>query len=257
MQVATSTSRSQYRPRVGGGGVRPPLAARAANAGHRPSRAPGENQRDEAATKNVKDIVKELQKRPGFYESKLLFAGIAPHELDDAFAELTMRAIASAHTYDQSRGTLSTWIGNAIVRTVASAVYGKGRPGWRLQQAQEVSTEVLGGQCSDSDDERPFEGADNSRDPSDMLTTAAFLHIMSAMLNKTEKAAIEICGDSFLVERRTEAQLTRLRKLLRVDSNTSARQYLDRLANKVCALAVEQFGVEALQGRIGCKKFIN
>lgn len=168
-----------------------------------------------------------------------------------------MRAIASAHTFDPSKGALSTWIGNAIVRTVASAVYGKGRPGWRLQQAQEVSTEVLVGERPDSDEERPFECADNSRDPSDMLTTAAFLHSMSAVLNKTEKAAIEIFGDSFLVERRTKAQLTRLRKLLRVDSDTSARQYLDRLANKVCALAVEQFGVQALQGRIGCRKFIN
>lgn len=85
MQVAPSTSHPHCRPRVGGGRVRPPLAARAANGGYRPSRATGEKQRDEAATKNVMEIVEEFQKRPRFYESKLLFAGIAPHELDDAF----------------------------------------------------------------------------------------------------------------------------------------------------------------------------
>lgn len=172
-------------------------------------------------------IEAEFKNRRGFYMHTLRRAGIAPHELDDALGETFSLAIRWAGSYDASKSDISSWLGNQVVRTVASSTYGTRRPDWRRQQEQELSTEM------------PVKGISTS-EPSE--------------LTETESAVIDICGMDLLHERLTIAQLDQVRDLLGVRSLTSVRSFTQRLGNKMRELALGHFGAECLISRPGFDK---
>ncbi|NKA35777.1 hypothetical protein GO300_03819 [Ralstonia solanacearum] len=208
-------------------------------------------QPEHTASTTVALIEAEFKHGRKLYEHKLRCAGIAPHELPDALCELFSLAIQWAGSYDASKSNISSWIGNQVVRTVASSVYGTRRPAWRQQQACELSTGEL---MSDS---MPavLENAVGSLDCADArtedLAVAAFLDTLTRELTTTEAAVVDICGTDLLYERQTLPQLMQLRELLGVRSLTSVRSFILKLGHKVRALALAHFEARALAGRPG------
>ena len=195
-------------------------------------------------------IEAEFKNRRGFYMHTLRRAGIAQHELDDALCEVFSLAVRWAGSYDSSKSDISSWLGNQVVRTVASSTYGTRRPDWRRQQEHELSTEMLvTGFASE-----PSERSDDAAAPAEQLVVAAFLTRLSDELTATESAVIDICGLDLLHERLACDQLARVRDLLGVRSQTTVRNFAQKLGNKVRALAIEHFSAEELSGRPGFNK---
>lgn len=209
----------------------------------------------EARTKaNVALIETEFKNHRRLYEYKLRRAGIASHELEDALAEMFSLAIRWASSYDSRKSSISSWLGNQVVRTVASSTYGTRRPDWRRQQERESSTEVLMSSFAREPVEVTIDGTDGAADQAEDLAVAAFLGQLSEALTVTEATAIGICGTGLLHERLTMAQLVQVRDLLGVRSLSAARNFMRKLGNKMRELALEHFDAQDLMGRPGFGK---
>lgn len=209
----------------------------------------------EARTKaNVALIETEFKNHRRFYEYKLYRAGIASQELEDAVAEMFSLAIRWAGSYDSRKSGISSWLGNQVVRTVASSTYGARRPGWRRQQEQELSTEMLMTGMASEPVELTIDGSDGEADQTEDLAVAAFLGQLSEVLTVTEAAAIDICGMDLLHERLTMSQLVQMRDLLGVRSLSTVRHFTQELGNKMRELALEHFDAQDLMGRSGFDK---
>ncbi|MDO3515180.1 hypothetical protein Q3P06_25170 [Ralstonia pseudosolanacearum] len=195
-------------------------------------------------------IEAEFKHNRTLYEYKLRCAGIAPHELPDALCELFSLAIQWAGSYDASKSSISSWLGNQVVRTVASSIYGTRRPGWRHQQACEQSTDLME-DVAPALAEGVVSGFDNVDARTEDLAVAAFLNQLASELTATEAAVVDICGTDLLHERQTLPQLIQMRELLGVRSLTSVRNFTLKLGRKVRALALEHFGAQDLAGRPG------
>ncbi|MGT2456543.1 hypothetical protein ACU4GI_26430 [Cupriavidus basilensis] len=209
----------------------------------------------EARTKaNVALIETEFKNHRRLYEYKLYRAGIASPELEDALAEMFSLAIRWVGSYDSRKSSISSWLGNQVARTVASSTYGARRPGWRRQQEQELSTEMLMTGVASELVEMTIDGSDDEADQTEDLAVAAFLGQLSDALTVTEAAAIDICGMDLLHERFTMAQLDRVRDLLGVRSLSAARNFTQKLGNKMRELALKHFDAQDLMGRPGFDK---
>lgn len=198
---------------------------------------------------NAELIAAEFKNNRSLYEYKLRRAGIAPCEVQDALCELFTLAIQWSGSYDANKSGISSWLGNQVVRTVTSSMYGTRRPSWRHQQARECSTQALM-----SDGEQTDADADNAHQvgtPTDELAVMAFLHLVANELTPTEAAIVDICGTDLLHERQALPQLIAIRDLLGVRSLTTVRTFTLKLGRKVRALALEHFDAEDLTGRPG------
>lgn len=209
---------------------------------------------EHASSTNVALIEAEFKNSRKLYEYKLRCAGIAPHELPDALCELFSLAIQWAGSYDASKSSISSWLGNQVVRTVASSIYGTRRPGWRHQQACELPN----GELTNDGGPAPAEGAvgtfDQANTGTEDLAIAAFLDELASKLTTTEAAIVDICGTDLLYERQALPQLIQMRELLGVSSMTSVRNFILKLGRKVHALALAHFDVQNLTGRPGFDK---
>nr|WP_294866172.1 hypothetical protein [uncultured Pseudogulbenkiania sp.] len=196
-------------------------------------------------------IEAEYKKRSSFYLLTLRRAGVAPHELDDALGEVFALAVRWASSYDSSKSDISSWLGNQVVRTVASSIYGARRPAWRLQQEQEHSSDLaMQPECAY---EPPLD-VEAANDPAEQFVVDAFMSALEDELSETEISVIEICNMDLLHGRLTAEQLTQMRELLRVSSLTTVRAFARKLGNKMRVIATQHFGMEALTGRPGFDK---
>ncbi|MCG9124873.1 hypothetical protein LH460_09330 [Laribacter hongkongensis] len=199
-------------------------------------------------------IESEFKNRRGLYLHSLRRAGIPPHELEDALCEVFSLAVHWAGSYESSKSSIASWLGNQIVRTVASSTYGTRRPGWRRQQEHELPAETLVTGAMSESSEITIDGSDDTTDPTEELAVAAFMDQLTDELTDTEAAALNICGMDLLHERLATQQLDKLRDLLGVSSLSSVRSFTNKLGNKLRELALEHFGVEELLGRPGFDK---
>lgn len=199
-------------------------------------------------------IESEFKNRRGLYLHSLRRAGIPPYELEDALCEVFSLAIRWAGSYEASKSSIASWLGNQIVRTVASSTYGTRRPGWRRQQEHEQSAEKLVTGAMSESSEITIDGSDDSADPTEEIAVAAFIGQLSDELTDTEAAMLNICGMALLHERLAAQQLDQLRDLLGVSSLTSVRSFTSKLGNKLRELALEHFHVKDLLGRPGFDK---
>jgi len=220
-----------------------------------PSREDAVGIAPEARTKkNVALIAAEFKKSRRLYEHKLRCAGIASHELQDALCEMFSLAVQWAGSYDASKSSISSWLGNQVVRTVASSIYGTRRPGWRHQQEREMSAEELTYDALHAHSEVAVGSFCNASTQAEDLAVAAFLHQLSGELTASEAAIIDICGMDLLHERQALPQLIQTRDLLGVRSLTTVRSFTLKLGSKVRALALEHFDAQDLAGRPGFDK---
>ncbi|WP_459199269.1 hypothetical protein ACQVRX_01575 [Ralstonia pseudosolanacearum] len=196
-------------------------------------------------------IEAEFRNSRKLYEYKLRCAGIAPHELPDALCELFSLAIQWAGSYDASKSSISSWLGNQVVRTVASSIYGTRRPGWRQQQACELSTGELPDDVAPALAEGAVGSLDNANTRAEALAVAAFLNELASELTTTEAAIVDICGSDLLYERQALPQLIQMQELLGVRSLTTVRNSILKLRQKVRALALAHFAAQDLVGRPG------
>lgn len=209
----------------------------------------------EARTKaNVARIEAEFKNNRRFYEHKLRGAGIAPYELQDALCEMFSLAVRWAGSYDVKKSSISSWLGNQVLRTVASSTYGIRRPGWRHQQECEMSTEALMNGVGHAYSGAAVDGLSNADTQAEDLAVAAFLSQLSGELTPAEAAIIDICGADLLHERQALPQLIQMRDLLGVRSLTTVRSFTRKLACKMHALALEHFDAQDLTGRPGFDK---
>lgn len=209
----------------------------------------------EARTKATVALIEaEFQNRRRFYEYKLRCAGIALDELQDALCEMFSLAVQWAGSYDASQSCISSWLGNQVVRTVASSIYGTRRPGWRHQQEREMSAEELTSDGEYAHSEVAVGSFCNANTQAEDVAVAAFLHQLSGILTTTEAAVINICGMDLLHERQALPQLIQVRDLLGVRSLTTVRNFTLQLGSKVRALALEHFDAQDLAGRPGFDK---
>lgn len=209
----------------------------------------------EARTKATVALIEaEFKNRRKFYEYKLRCAGIASHELQDALCEMFSLAVQWAGSYDASQSCISSWLGNQVVRTVASSIYGTRRPGWRHQQEREMSAEELTSDAEYAHSEVAVGSFCNAGTQAEDLAVVAFLHQLSGELTTTEAAIIDICGTDLLHERQFLPQLIQMRDLLGVRSLTTVRSFTLKLGGKVRALALEHFDAQNLAGRPGFDK---
>lgn len=196
-------------------------------------------------------IESEFKNRRGLYLHSLRRAGIPSHELEDALCEVFSLAVHWAGSYESSKSSISSWLGNQIVRTVASSTYGTRRPSWRRQQEHELPTEKLVTGAMSEQSEITIYGSDDASDPTEEIAVAVFIDQLSIELTETEVAVLNICGLDLLHERLAAEQLDQLRDLLGVSSLTSVRSFTNKLGNKLRKLALQHFGVEDLVGRPG------
>lgn len=213
----------------------------------RPEHAP-------STSANVALIAAEFKNNRKLYEYSLCRAGIASHELPDAVCELFSLAVQWSGSYDASKSSISSWLGNQIVRTVASSMYGSRRPSWRHQQARELS---IGQPMLDGEPTHADVAIDTSHHVDTQpegLAIAAFLNLLANELTPAEAAVIDICGTDLLHERQALPQLLAIRELLGVHSLTTVRNFTMKLGRKVRALALEHFDAQDLAGRPGFDK---
>ncbi|CAG9165220.1 hypothetical protein LMG23992_00364 [Cupriavidus laharis] len=203
---------------------------------------------------NVARIEAEFRNNRRFYEHKLRGSGIAPHELPDALCEMFSLAIRWAGSYDANKSRISSWLGNQVVRTVASSIYGTRRPGWRHQQECEMSAEMLMNGVGHAYSAAAVDSLSNADTQTEDLAVAAFLSELSGELTPAEAAIIDICGADLLHERQALPQLIQVRDLLGVRSLATVRSFTRKLACKVRALALEHFNAQDLSGRPGFDK---
>ncbi|MCG7399693.1 hypothetical protein [Caballeronia zhejiangensis] len=207
-----------------------------------------------SAQSTVALIEAEFKNNRRFYEYKLGCAGVAWHELPDALGDLFALAVFWAKSYDPSKSGISSWLGNQVVRTVASSIYGTRRPGWRHQQEREMSAEELTNDTEHAHSEVALGSFCNASTQAEDLAVAAFLHQLSGELTTSEAAIIDICGLDLLYERQALPQLIQIRDLLDVRSLTTVRAIKLKLGSKVRALALEHFDTQDLPGRPGFDK---
>lgn len=196
-------------------------------------------------------IESEFKNRRGLYLHSLRRAGIPPHELEDALCEVFSLAVHWAGSYESSKSSISSWLGNQIVRTVASSTYGTRRPGWRRQQEHERPAEKLVTGAMSEQLEITIYGSDDATNPTEEIAVAVFIDQLSIELTEIEVAALNICGLDLLHERLAAEQLDQLRDLLGVSSLTSVRSFTNKLGNKLRKLALQHFDVEDLVCRPG------
>lgn len=151
-----------------------------------------EKEKRTAAT--IRAIAHEFQHNQGLYVHKLLTHGVPNHELDDAVSDLFEQAIRHAATFDPAKAKLSTWIGNAIVRTVASSIYGKRRPCWRKTAALEDTASGRYENTEEIEAEAQAGGVDVSADTLGLLTVKRFLLSLSGTLTSQEQQLLQLSG---------------------------------------------------------------
>ena len=173
------------------------------------------NNRDSQTADTLKAIAYEFQHRRGFYIGKLLKHGVPPPELDDALAELFEQAVRHAATFDPEKSQLDTWLGNAIVRTVASSLYGKRRPRWRkavcLEMPMATFTNYESGEVFDH-----MEGLADSTDSLQMLAISRFSQSLADTLTPLEQALLQAGGLDILQGRWSAGQVQQLTEQLNV-----------------------------------------
>lgn len=208
------------------------------------------------ASANVALIEAEFRNSRRLYEYKLRRAGIASHELQDALCEVFSLAVQWAGSFDATKSSISSWLGNQVVRTVASSLYGTRRPGWRHQQEHELSTGELASDLGLSDAEVVISGFCDAGSQAEDLAVAAFLNRLAGELTATETAAFNICGTDLLHQRQPLPLLVQIRDLLGVRSLATVRNFTQKLRHKVRALALEHFHAQDLMGRPGFDKLV-
>lgn len=216
----------------------------------------GEATETAAAESSVALIEAEFKNNRRFYEYKLCCAGVAWHELPDALCDMFALAVMWAKSYDPSKSGISSWLGNQVVRTVASSIYGTRRPNWRHQQERELSAEALMTGAEQESSEMTFDSIGSAGAQVDDLNVATFLNKLSSALTATEAAVIDICGIDMLHERLATAELIQVRELLGVRSLTTVRTFTQKLGDKVRTLALAYFDVQDLMGRPGFDKLV-
>jgi hypothetical protein len=201
-------------------------------------------------------IEAEFKNNRKFYEYKLRCAGVAWHELPDALCEVFALAVMWANSYDPSKSRISSWLGNQVVRTVASSIYGTRRPNWRHQQERELSAEALMTGAEQDSSEMTINSFVSPGAQVDDLNVAAFLNKLSSALTATEAAVFDICGIDLLHERLATVELVQVRELLGVRSLTTVRTFTQKLGDKVRTLALAYFDVHDLMARPSFDKLV-
>ncbi|WP_250522818.1 MULTISPECIES: hypothetical protein [unclassified Caballeronia] len=262
-RTANSVSPAQFRPEYALSAR--PICQRAAHSqsslppdanGARFSHAcPVEATAKAAAQSAVALIEAEFKNNRRFYEYKLRCAGVAWHELPDALCEMFALAVMWAQSYDPSKSGISSWLGNQVVRTVASSILGSRRPNWRHQQERELSAEALMTDAAQDSSEMTINSFVSAGAQVDDLNVVAFLNKLSTELTPTETTVIDICGVDLLHERLTAAQLVQVRELLNVRSLTTVRAFTQKLGGKMRKLALAYFDAQDLVGRPGFDKW--
>lgn len=196
--------------------------------------------RDSKTADTLKAIAYEFQHCRGLYIGKLLKYGVPPHELDDALAELFEQAVRHAATFDCEKAQLTTWLGNAIVRTVASSLYGTRRPRWRkavsLETPLPAHLDYESGEVFSID-----EGSADNVCGLQALAVSRFMQRLVETLEPLEQELLQALGLDGLQERWSAGQvkqlteqlnvtpkeLTKLRETLRSKAKEQARLHFD------------------------------
>lgn len=201
------------------------------------------NTRDSQTAETLKAIAYEFQHRRGLYVGKLLKHGIPPHELDDALAELFEQAVRHAATFDPEKAQLDSWLGNAIVRTVASSLYGKRRPRWRkavsLETPLAAHTDYESGEVFSTD-----EGEADDVCSLQVLAVNRFMQSLADALTPLEQELLQALGLDGLQVRWAAGQVKQLTKQLNVTPK-ELTQLRETLRSKAKEQAKIHFNTEA------------
>ena len=192
-------------------------------------------------------IANELKTRRGLYMMRLAKAGVPPHELDDALGTLFTNAVRYAHSYDSSKSKINSWIGNVIVGSTASLVYGKSQPKWRRAAGLEATLQSRRDNAEESEAAVAAEGAEPCRAEHDQAV-AGFLASLAVGLTPNESALLTAGGVGVLQDRMSrEARASYCERF-----NLTAfgvTRLLKSLRAKLSKHAADHFDLESLAGR--------
>jgi hypothetical protein len=204
--------------------------------------------RTQQTAETIAAIAAEYERGIGLYKSRLLKNGVAPMELDDSISELFLAAVKYAHTYDASLGKISTWLGNPIVRTVASSLYGKRRPAWVRAAQLEDSVSTRRENEEEADAVVATEGVDLGTDAIESVAVKQFLSSLRDVLTVEEMSLLETSGLSALQDGMSSDELKNHCESLNL-TKYGVRKIITSLRKKLKTHACVHFGTDKVEGR--------